>query len=79
MKIELIMVNLLTNLISEIESDFNNNLLHRSLIKIRQIRCISKKRIKSKKWSNKLNIFWEIIDNNMREKINNTLKIMFWI
>jgi mRNA-degrading endonuclease toxin of MazEF toxin-antitoxin module len=63
----------------ELEADENNNLSHKSLIKVRQLRCISKKRLKKKKWSDRLNIFWEIVDNDLKEKINFNVKIMLWI
>ena len=63
----------------EILQDNDNNLTNKSLIKIRQIRCISKKRIRSKKWSETLNIFWEIKDTNLREKINTNVRLMLWI
>lgn len=63
----------------ELEADKNNNLSHKSLIKVRQLRCISKKRVKTKKWSDKLNIFWEIIDHELKERITINVKIMLWI
>ena len=63
----------------EILPDKDNNLKNKSLIKIRQLRCISKKRIRSKKWSDVLNIFWEINDRNLRELIENNLRRIFWI
>ena len=63
----------------EIEPDKNNNLKNKSLIKIRQLRCISKKRIRSKKWSDKLNIFWEIKNLELQEQIKTNIRTMFWI
>ena len=63
----------------EILKDSENNLKNKSLIKIRQIRCISKKRIKSKKWSDRLNIFWEIKNINLQEQIKTNVRTMFWI
>jgi len=57
----------------------SNNLTNKSLLKIRQLRCISKKRIKTKRKSNKLNIFWEIIEITTRKKIENNIKRIFWI
>jgi len=63
----------------EILKDSDNNLKNKSLIKIRQLRCVSKKRIKSKKWSDKLNIFWEIKSVKLQEKIKTNVRIMFWI
>ena len=63
----------------EIIPNTENNLSHKSLLKLRQIRCISKKRVKSKKWSTKLNIFWEILDIQMRESIQTTVRMMLWI
>ena len=63
----------------EIKPDKNNNLKNKSLIKIRQLRCISKKRIRPKKWSSKLNIFWEIVDVEFRELIQSNVKRIFWI
>lgn len=63
----------------EIKPDGDNNLKNKSLLKIRQVRCISKKRIKSKKWSNKLNIFWEISNIDLKEQIKINIRTMFWI
>jgi len=63
----------------EILPDNDNNLTNKSLIKLRQLRCISKKRIRSRRWSDKLNIFWEIKDNSVREMINTNIKLMLWV
>lgn len=63
----------------EIIPDNDNNLINKSLVKIRQLRCISKKRIRARKWSETLNIFWEIKDINLREEINTNVKLMLWI
>ncbi len=63
----------------KIEPGKNNNLKNKSLIKIRQLRCISKKRIRFKKWSNKLNIFWEISEKYLQENIKTNIRKMFWI
>ena len=57
----------------------DNNLKNKSLIKIRQLKCISKKRIKSRKWSDKLNIFWEIKNIELQEQIKTNVRTMFWI
>ena len=62
-----------------IEPDGDNNLKQKSLIKIRQIKCISKKRIKRRKWSDKLNIFWEIKDLTLRKEVENKERIMLWL
>lgn len=59
--------------------DSSNNLTNRSLIKIRQMRCVSKKRVRPKKWSKNLNIFWDIEDKTLREQINTNVRQMLWI
>ena len=63
----------------EIEPNEKNNLKNKSLIKIRQLRSVSKKRIRPKKWSDKLNIFWEIVDIEFRELIKSNIKRIFWL
>ena len=63
----------------ELMPNDDNNLKNKSLIKIRQLKCISKKRIKSRKWSDKLNIFWEISNKDLQEQIITEVKRMFWI
>ncbi len=63
----------------EIFPDTENNLKNKSLLKIRQLRCVSKKRIKSRKWSKKLTIFWEIKNKELKERIKTNVRTMFWI
>jgi len=63
----------------EIIPDSDNNLSHKSLLKVRQLRCISKKRLMKARKSNKLNIFWEIVDPKLRDVISTTVRIMLWI
>ncbi|MDQ7008697.1 MAG: type II toxin-antitoxin system PemK/MazF family toxin [Candidatus Gracilibacteria bacterium] len=61
----------------ELIPDNKNNLKNKSLLKLRQLRCISKKRIRPKKGSDKLNIFGEIVDLELRELIKSNIKRIF--
>lgn len=61
-----------------IEPSKVNWLDNNSLIKIRQLRCISKKRLKTnRKWDD-VSIKWEL-DTKYREEVEMKIKIMFWI
>ncbi len=62
-----------------IEPASDNNLSKPSLIKIRQIRCISKKRIRPRKGNITPNIFWEIRDIQIQEQIIKSVQKLFWI
>jgi len=60
-----------------LEADPANWIDHKSLLKIRQIRCISKKRIKRDKKTWIIKIWWNIEDKNLRGEINGKIKVMF--
>jgi mRNA-degrading endonuclease toxin of MazEF toxin-antitoxin module len=62
----------------EIESSEENWLSHKSLIKIRQLRCVSKKRFKLKKKTWNIIIRWEL-EKQYHDKIETSVKIIFWI
>lgn len=62
----------------EIKSSEENWLDNNSLIKIRQLRCISKKRFKTKKSTWNIIIRWELEDL-YRDLIESKVKVMFWI
>jgi hypothetical protein len=62
----------------EIISSDENWLDNNSLVKIRQLRCISKKRFKTHKKTWNIIIRWEI-EEVYYEKIEWNIKIMFWI
>lgn len=63
----------------DIEADITNGLSHRSLIKIRQLRCISKKRFKKSKKTNNVMIIGKIEDEDLKKRIESNIKVMFWI
>ncbi len=62
----------------EIKSSNGNWLTNDSLLKIRQMRCISKKRIRTNRKWDKLDIKWEL-EEKYHDEILTKIKIMFWI
>ena len=62
----------------EIKATKDNWLINNSLLKIRQIRCVSKKRIRTNRKWNKLDIKWEL-EEKYHDEIETKAKIMLWI
>lgn len=63
----------------EIEWNETNWLKHTSLIKIRQMKCISKKRFQKWKESGSVIIRGKIDNEEIRKTIDNNVRVMFWI
>lgn len=61
-------------IIASEENWLNNN----SLLKIRQLRCISKKRIRTNRKWDKLDIKWEL-EEKYHDEIETKIKTMLWI
>lgn len=60
-----------------LEDDMVSWIDHKSILKIRQIRCVSKKRLKRDKKSWEIKIWWSIEDDDLKRKINGNIKVMF--
>lgn len=60
-----------------LEADVENGIDHKSLVKIRQIRCISKKRLRRDKKSWLIKILWNIVKDDIKREINGNIKKMF--
>ncbi len=63
----------------ELPRSEENWLTNNSLIKIRQLTSVSKKRIKIHKKNDRVQIMWEIKDETIRRKINSHILKMFWL
>ena len=59
--------------------DDKNWLAKDSLIKVRQIRCISKKRLRKKKWTNLITIVGKVDDECIKIQIDKNVRVMFWL
>ena len=62
----------------EIIASKENWLINNSLLKIRQLRCVSKKRIRTNRKWDKLDIKWELEDK-YHDEIESKVKVMLWI
>ena len=63
----------------ELEKNKENGLDKNSLAKIRQIKCISKKRLRKKKNTNNIVIRWKIENEEIKKQIDSKVRVMFWI
>ena len=63
----------------EIEASETNWLDHKSLIKVRQIRCISKKRLQTWKDTGAVIIKGKIDDEEIKKLVDNNTRVMFGI
>jgi mRNA-degrading endonuclease toxin of MazEF toxin-antitoxin module len=59
------------------EENKNSGIGHKSLIKIRQIRCVSKKRLKKEKKTGNIRILGIVDDEALRTAINTNIVKMF--
>jgi mRNA-degrading endonuclease toxin of MazEF toxin-antitoxin module len=63
----------------EIEANDINGLTHKSLIKVRQIKCISKKRLQTWKESGIVIINGKIDDEEIKKLVDSNVRVMFGI
>jgi hypothetical protein len=61
----------------EIKASKENWLKNNSLLKIRQLRCVSKKRIRTNRIWDKLDIKWEL-ETKYHDEVEAKIKIMLW-
>lgn len=60
-----------------LEADLENGIDHKSLVKIRQLRCVSKKRLRRDKKSWIIKILGSIVNDDIKREINGNIKKMF--
>ena len=60
-----------------LDADAKNGIDHKSLVKTRQLRCISKKRLRRDKNTWLIKILWSILDEEIKRAINWSIKKMF--
>ena len=60
-----------------LEADIENGIDHKSLVKIRQMRCVSKKRLRRDKDSGIIKILGNIVNEDIKREINGSIKKIF--